>query len=360
MDQNRALLSLNRRSASAALSLLFAVGLALVGWSAEVHAQVLEKPSLKMTLEWAFQGPQAVFTSAQDNGFFKKEGLDVRVDRGSGSTDAVVKVAAGAYDIGWSEMSSIVKYNSEHPDNPLIAVYITHENSANAVISIRGRGIEKPKDLEGKKVGSTAGSAARDVFATFASANKIDAAKVSTQTVSGSLRETMLVHGDVDAILGAITSGVLTIKSLKVPESDIIVMTYGDYGVPLYGHAVFTTAAFAKANPRTVAAAVRAINNAWKSAITDPDSAVATLKSRDKIVDLPLERERLQLMLKRLVLTDHIRAKGLSTVTPEQLDGTIKTISAAYGIATPLRGEQVFDGRFLPSQAERMAPALKE
>jgi len=180
------------------------------------------------------------------------------------------------------------------------------------------------------------------------------------QTVSGSLRETMLVHGDVDAILGAITSGVLTIKSLKVPESDIIVMNYGDYGVPLYGHAVFTTAAFAKANPRTVTAAVRAINAALKAAITDPDGTVATLSSRDKIVDLPLERERLQLMLKRLVLTDNIRAKGLSTVTPDQLDGTIKTISAAYGISTPLRAEQVFDGRFLPPQAERVAPALKE
>jgi NitT/TauT family transport system substrate-binding protein len=313
-----------------------------------------------MTLEWAFQGPQAVFTSAQDNGYFKKEGLNVHVDRGSGSTDAVVKVAAGAYDIGWSEMSSIVKFNSEHPDTPLVAVYITHENSANAVMSLRGHGIEKPKDLEGKKVGSTAGSAARDVFATFAAANNVDAGKIVTQTVSGTLREAMLVHGDVDAILGAITSGVLTIKALKVPEKDIIVMTYGDYGVPLYGHAVFTTAAFAKANPRTVAAAVRGINNALKAAIENPDAAVATLTSRDKTSDLPLERERLLLMLKRLVLTDHIRQAGLSTVTPEHMNATIKTISDAYGIKTPLRADQVFDARFLPPQSERIPPALKQ
>jgi NitT/TauT family transport system substrate-binding protein len=350
---------MNRRAALAALT-LGALGVAALCPASPASAQAVEKPSLRMTLDWAFQGPQAVFTSAQDNGFFKKEGLDVRVDRGSGSTDAVVKVASGAYDIGWSEMSSIIKYNSEHPENPLIAVYITHENSANAVISIRGRGIEKPKDLEGKKVGSTAGSAARDVFATFANANKIDAAKVSTQTVSGSLRETMLVHGDVDAILGAITSGVLTVKSLKVPENDIIVMTYGDYGVPLYGHAVFTTAAFAKANPKTVGGAVRAINAALKAAIADPDAAVETLKSRDKVIDLPLERERLQLMLKKLVLTERIRANGLSTVTPEQLAGTIKTIADAYGIATPPAAEQTFDARFLPPREERMAPALKE
>lgn len=359
MNENGTSFTISRRSAIAVLSLVLSAGLSLTEFLAEARAQTVEKPALRMTLEWAFQGPQSVFTSAQDNGFFKKEGLDVRVDRGSGSTDAVVKVASGAYDIGWSEMSSIIKYNSENPGNPLVAVYITHENSANAVMSIRGRGIDKPKDLQGKKVGSTAGSAARDIFATFARANKIDSAKVSMQTVSGSLRETMLVHGDVDAILGATTSGVLTIKSLKVPDNDIVVMTYGDYGVPLYGHAVFTTAAFAKANPRTVAAAVRAVNNALKAAIADPDSAVATLTSRDKLVDLALERERLQLMLKGLVLTDHIRANGLSTVTSERLDGTLQIISEAYGVATRLRPDQVFDGRFLPPQPERIAPALK-
>lgn len=348
---------ISRRSAGAALAAAVAT---LMAGGAPVQAESVEKPSIKMTLEWAFQGPQAVFTSAQDNGYFKKEGLNVHVDRGSGSTDAVVKVAAGAYDIGWSEMSSIVKFNSEHPDTPLVAVYITHENSANAVMSLRGHGIEKPKDLEGKKVGSTAGSAARDVFATFAAANNVDAGKIVTQTVSGTLREAMLVHGDVDAILGAITSGVLTIKALKVPEKDIIVMTYGDYGVPLYGHAVFTTAAFAKANPRTVAAAVRGINNALKAAIENPDAAVATLTSRDKTSDLPLERERLLLMLKRLVVTDHIRQAGLSTVTPEHMNATIKTISDAYGIKTPLRADQVFDARFLPPQSERIPPALKQ
>jgi NitT/TauT family transport system substrate-binding protein len=350
---------ISRRSTIVLLAVAAVVSI-VDGMPAKAQAPAVEKPSIKMTLEWAFQGPQAVFTSAQDNGFFRKEGLDVHVDRGSGSTDAVVKVAAGAYDIGWSEMSSIVKFNSEHPEAPLIAVYITHENSANAVLSVRGRGIEKPKDLEGKKVGSTAGSAARDVFDTFARANNVDTAKIHTQTVSGTLREAMLVHGDVDAILGAITSGVLTIKSLKVPENDIVVMTYGDYGVPLYGHAVFTTAAFAKANPRTVGAAVRGINNALRAAIENPDAAVATLTSRDKTSDLPLERERLLLMLKRLVLTERIRRDGLSTVTPERLAATITTISDAYGIKTPLRGDQVFDGRFLPPQLERIPPAPKE
>src|SRR6476661_2168005 len=103
MIKNGTPVAISRRSAIAALSLVFAAGLTLGDLPAAAQAKAMEKSSLRMTLEWAFQGPQAVFTSAQDNGFFKKEGLEVRVDRGSGSTDAVVKVASGAYDIGWSE-----------------------------------------------------------------------------------------------------------------------------------------------------------------------------------------------------------------------------------------------------------------
>jgi NitT/TauT family transport system substrate-binding protein len=351
---------LQRRTLITGLCAVAAAGVGVSAFGPAAQAQKLEKADLKMTLEWAFQGPQSVFTSAQDNGFFKKEGLKVQVDRGNGSTDAVVRVASGTYDFGWSEMSSIVKYNAENPNNPLVAVYVTHENSANAVMSIKGRGIQKPKDLEGKKVGSTAGSAARDIFDAFANANGVDPSKIKTQTVSGSLREAMLVRGDVDAILGAVTSGALTVKSLKVKMDDIVIMTYGDYGVPLYGHAVFTTAAFAAAHPNTIAAIVRAVNNALKSAIASPKEAVATLTSRDKLVDLALEQERLELMLKRLVLTDNIRAHGLSSVTPERLNATIKIICDAYGVKTRPSPDKIFDARYLPPQAERMPPVLKD
>jgi NitT/TauT family transport system substrate-binding protein len=322
-------------------------------------AQAVEKPSLKFTLEWAFQGPQAVFSLAADKNFFKNEGLNVQVDRGSGSTDAVVRVASGTYDFGWAELSSVVKYNAENPGNRLVAIYVTHEHSANAVIAIRGRGVAVPKDLEGKKVGSTAGSAARDIFDTFAKANGIDASKVKPQTVSGALRETMLVRNDVDAILGAITSGVLTIQSLGIKRDDIVVMPYGDFGVELYGHAVITTAAFAEKNPQTVAAVARAVNNALKAAIADPKAAVATLSARDKLTDLALEQERLVLMLQKLVLTQNAQTNGLSAVAPDRMRKTMQTIYDAYGVKAQPDPATLYTDKFLPPQASRVPPPLK-
>lgn len=326
-------------------------------FSAGLGAQGVEQPSVKLTLDWAFQGPQAVYTYAADKGLFKNEGVTVQVDRGSGSADAVTRVASGAYEFGWAEMSSVIKYNAENPGRELLAVYVTHDHSANAAITIKGRGIALPKDLEGKKVGSTAGSAARDVFPAFAKANGFDASKIKTETVSGSLRETMLVRGDVDAILGAITSGVFTVKSLGIKQEDIIYMPYGRYGVDLYGHALVTTAAYAEKNPRTVAAVVKAVNQALKASITDPKGVVSTLTARDKLTDLALEQDRLQLMLRELVLTPNIKANGLGSVSPERMSKSIQLVYDSYGIkATPVLAKFYTD-KFLPPKAERMPPA---
>jgi NitT/TauT family transport system substrate-binding protein len=326
--------------------------------STAVHAQGVEQPAVKLTLDWAFQGPQAVFTYAADKGLFKAQGVNVQVDRGSGSADAVTRVASGAYQFGWAEMSAVIKFNAEHPGRELIAVYVTHDDSANAVITVKGRGIAVPKDLEGKKVGATAGSAARDVFDAFAKANGIDQSKVRHETVSGSLRETMMVRGDVQAILGAITSGVFTVKSLGIKQEDILWMRYGNYGIDLYGHALMTTAAFAEKNPKTVAAMVKAVNEALKAAIADPKAAVATRSARDKLADLDLERDRLLLMLRELVLTPYYRANGLSSVTPERMRKSIQLIYDAYGVKAAPAVDKVYTDRFLPPKAERMPPAL--
>ena len=80
------------------------------------HAQPPEQPGVKFTLEWAFQGPQSIFTYAAESGAFKNEGLTVQVDRGSGSADAVSRVATGTYEFGWAEMSAVIKFNADHPE----------------------------------------------------------------------------------------------------------------------------------------------------------------------------------------------------------------------------------------------------
>lgn len=75
------------------------VGLAAAGVPRRAQAAP-ERAALKFTLDWAFEGPESIFTAASKAGLFEREGLRVQIDRGAGSVDAVVRTASGAYDFG--------------------------------------------------------------------------------------------------------------------------------------------------------------------------------------------------------------------------------------------------------------------
>src|SRR4029077_9833118 len=79
--------------------------------------------NVKFALDWAYQGNHAFWSMAIDQGGFKKGGLNVTMDRGYGSGDTVVKVASGAYDIGFADINAMIKFNADHPNQRLVAVY---------------------------------------------------------------------------------------------------------------------------------------------------------------------------------------------------------------------------------------------
>ena len=115
---------------------------------------------VRLVLDWAFQGPQSVFLYGKEKGLYAAEGLNVTIDRGNGSGSTVLRVASKAYDFGWADLASMIKYNLKNPGKELQAVYVTGANSPLTIVSIKGRGISVPKDLEGKTLTATAASSA--------------------------------------------------------------------------------------------------------------------------------------------------------------------------------------------------------
>ncbi len=320
-------------------------------------AQV-ETPNVKIALDWAFQGPQSVFLYGVEKGAFRKQGLTVQVDRGNGSSDTIVRVASGAYQFGWADIATMVKFNAEHPGHELVAVYVTGGASPLAVITEQGRGIRTPKDLEGRTLGATAGSAALALFDVFARKAGVDPAKVAWQNVSGALREPMMMRGDLAAVAGFTSSSVMSVVQLGVPREKIVVLRYNDYGLRQYGTAIVTRPDFAAANPRTTAALVRAINESFMAAIASPMASTAAIQARDPLVDLPSECARLVDGLATLTLTQDFRDKGIGTVDPVRMRDSVVEIQKAYGLKGEMPLAKVYTDAFLPDRAARLPPAL--
>jgi NitT/TauT family transport system substrate-binding protein len=98
-----------------------------------------QRTNVRFTLDFAFQGPTAPFLLAQDKGYYTAEGLNVSIDRGFGSADAISKIAAGNYDMGFADFNSLIEFNTRNPNNQLLAVFMVYNTTPAAVFAVLER-----------------------------------------------------------------------------------------------------------------------------------------------------------------------------------------------------------------------------
>jgi NitT/TauT family transport system substrate-binding protein len=328
-----------------------AIGLATAGLTA-----LAQKAPVKFALDFTIQGPQGIFLLANDKGYLEKEGIEATIDRGFGSGDTVSKVAAGAYDMGFGDINSVIEFNAKNPGKEVIGVAMVYNTPPHAVMSLKGKGINSPKDLEGKTLAAPAGDAARRLFPVYAKAVGIDASKVNFINVEAALREPTLARGQADGITGFEFTSVLNLKAAKVEEKDLNIFMYSEYIKNLYGNAIITTPAFAAKNPEVVKGFLRAVTKSWKDTIANPDEAIASVKKRDPLVNEAIEKERLIRVLKRNIYVPDVELFGFGAVRKDRLTGTIKLISSAFGLPVKLTADKVFTEKYLPALADRLPP----
>lgn len=329
-----------------ALSSLSVCGLALASTA------LAEDTPVKFTLDFAFQGPQGPFLLAQDKGYYDQAGLNVKIDRGFGSADAISKIASGAYDMGFGDFNAMLEFNAKNPTNKLVAVYMVYDAPAFSILTL-DPSIKTPKDLEGKTIAAPAGDAGRRLFPLFAEANSIDESKVKFITVDATLREATLARGQVDAITGFSFTSLLNLKNIGVPESKIKIMPYSATVRGLYGNAVIARPDFLKKNPAAAKAFLGALVKGFQDTIKDPKAAIASVKKRDPLINENLELERLTLALKNNVLTPDTRAFGLGAVRRDRLGLSIKLVQKAFELPAGLTVTNVYTDAYLPPLASR-------
>jgi NitT/TauT family transport system substrate-binding protein len=308
---------------------------------------------IKFQLDWRFEGPAALFLVPQAKGYFKAEKLDVTIDAGNGSGGTVTRVASGAYDMGFADLAALMEFQANNPTAPNkpIAVMMVYNNTPAAVLALKKSGIRTPADLKGKKLGAPVFDAGRKAWPIFAKANGIG--DVTWTAMDPTLRETMLVRGDIDAITGFSFTSLLNLEARGVKADDIVVLPYPTYGVKLYGNAVIVSESFLKKNPEAVKAFLRAFTKGVKDVIADPKGAIATLKARDGLVNAALEERRLKLALDATVLTPDARAEGFGNVLGPRLSLMASQVSDAFATKARVDSAAVWNGSYLPSAAER-------
>src|SRR5690606_26933649 len=249
--------------------------------------------NIAFTLDWRFEGPAAGFFLAEDNGHFAEEGLNVTIDTGAGSVEAIPRVATGTYQMGFGDINSLIKFLDQDPNQNVRAVMMIYDVPTFSVVGRKSLGVtEDPKSLEGKKLGAPAGDGAFAQWPAFVDVAGIDTSGIALEGIGFPVREPMLAQGAVDAVFGFAFSVVLNLKAQGVPEDDIVPILMAENGLDLYGNAILVNTEFAEANPDAVKGFLRALAKGFADAVADPAAGAAAVLVRNDVLDLNAETER--------------------------------------------------------------------
>lgn len=323
---------------------------ALLATSALTSAHAQATP-LKFQLDWRFEGPAALFVHPEQKGYFKEVGLDVNVEAASGA-GAIQRVASGTHDLGFADLAALMEFHANNPDAPIkpVAIMVIYNTTPASVMALKKSGITKAADLTGKKLGAPIFDAGRRTFPLFAQANGVG--EVQWTTMDPPLRETMLVRGDLDAVTGYTFTSLLNLEARGVKREDVVVLPYVTHGVQLYGNVIIASPKLIAEKPEAVRAFLKAFAKGAKEGIAHPEAAIASMKAKDGLVNVPQEVKRLKLTIETAIDSEGARKEGFGQLNPARLQLMAEQVAKAYATKRPIPVQAVWNGSFLPSAAE--------
>jgi len=318
-------------------------------------AEAADKTPIKFVMDWRFEGALSMWPAAAETGCFAENNLDVKIEPSAGSGDALAKVAAGTYDIGVADFSSLIGFDASHPEAKLIAVLVVSESSAMSVVTLKKYGIASPRDLVGKRIADQEGESARVMFPAFARANSIDPNSVTWISVAPNLRQPVLVKGEADAAAGHLYTITVGLHALGVRDDEIVPLPYVKWGVRAFGSSVIVKRPWAEAHPDAMRAFLKCAAVGIKFAISNPTQAIAWLKKYNSLVDEDHEMEGLSFSNRTAIVTAESQKNGLSTFSGERLDQILTQVTGALNVKKP-KADEIWRPDYLPSAAELKLP----
>jgi NitT/TauT family transport system substrate-binding protein len=309
--------------------------------------------NIRFVLDWKYEGEHAQFTVPATDGTFNRLGITVKIDRGNGSGDTVTKVAAGAYDMGLADTYAMVRFNAKSPTTPLISVAMVQDMSASGVVALRSKGINKPSDLNGKRIYAPVADAGRQLFPIFAAQNGVDVNSIQWNTVAPDLRDAMLARGEADAVTSNIVTALMNLRALGISDSELAIFYYARLGIELYGSSIVTTRAFAETNPKAVRALIVGLVHGLNAMVDNLDTSMQSLKTYDSLLNDEIEKNRMVISMRDMLITPNVLKNGFSSVDAERLNRTLSQVSMTFNIATPAASD-VYTDRYLPPAPERV------
>jgi NitT/TauT family transport system substrate-binding protein len=337
-----------RRLLACSLSAIAALALPATRQRASAAATLKQ---VTLVLDWVFQGPNVGFMLAQDKGFYREAGIDVAITPGKGSVSTAQLVASKASQFGFAD--GYVIGNGVAKGMALKSVGSIFRRNPAAVVVFADSGIATPKDLEGKSIAITAGSAQYQQWPAFVKGSGIDGSKIEVVNIDPAGVGVALVTGRVPALAGFAQGYVPAVEARS--KKDARIFWYADYGVTVVSNSIIVHDDLLKSDPELVRAFVAPTIKGFLYGRNHPDEAVATVRKYLETADPAIARRELELSWKTWV-TPNSQNKPLGWASDVDWADTVKVLKEYGGVTSPLSPDSLYSNALVPSGAEYIPP----
>jgi NitT/TauT family transport system substrate-binding protein/putative hydroxymethylpyrimidine transport system substrate-binding protein len=239
--------------------------------------------------------PNAVHSgiyAAQEEGFYRDAGVDLKVQRPGESTDAPKLLAAGRADFAILDIHDLGIAREQGLD--LVGVMPIVQRPLAAVLARADGPLRRPRDLEGRTVGVTGLPSDGAVVDSEVSADGGDPAQVEEVTI-GFNAVSSLAAAKVDAATGFWNAEGVTLRRQGIP---VRIFKVDSYGAPPYPELVLTASRQTlDADPGLVDAVLAATGRGYAFAERRPDEALDDLLAADPALDRADQQTQLEALL---------------------------------------------------------------
>jgi putative hydroxymethylpyrimidine transport system substrate-binding protein len=244
-----------------------------------------------LMLDWFPNVDHLPIYVARHQGLFAEQGLDIEILSPSDTSDALKLAAAGQVDIAISYEPQTIIAAARGLEISVMGRLIEHPLTT--LLFLKGKGIETPEDLVGKKIGYTVPGLMDVLLDAFARLNGIE--NYSAINVGFSIVQS-LTAGKVDAVMGPFKTYETVTMSHK--GYDVGFFELEKWGIPDYDELILVTSKKTMKKRQTAMLKVsRIIDQAIQYVRANPELALQQYFQEVPEADRNIERDAFQLTL---------------------------------------------------------------
>lgn len=241
--------------------------------------------TMTVQLKWHHQFQFAGYYAAIEQGYYREEGLDVRLVEGSKDLSPLQQVLSGQADYGIGDADILV---SRISGKPVVALAAIFQHSPGVLLSLKQSNIQTPADLIGKRVMLSSNGQGVYQFKAMLLKQQLDINQINIVPHTWRLQD--LIEGKVDVVSAYAMDEPGQLQQMGYAPS---VISNQPYGVDFYGDVLFTSEQEISAHPERVQAFWRAIKKGWMYAFKHQAEMAELIASMPGVTTRGLNKQTL-------------------------------------------------------------------